>query len=150
MRGRVAPARRRGLAKSGEAHGGRLLRTERRQGVLPQQALDACDTALVLDRLPKLLVEALISEGVVASPYHTHVNLRRSLGSFEPLAWEDEGSAHSKDSTEQACFEDDIVSRRGLTGFRDRGRGRPGCSPVVPRKYERGEVDFMRKLEEAD
>jgi hypothetical protein len=29
---------------------------------------------------------ALISEGFVASPYGTHVNPRRSLGSFEPLA----------------------------------------------------------------
>jgi len=28
----------------------------------------------------------LVSEGVIASPYRTHVRPRRSLGSFEPLA----------------------------------------------------------------
>jgi hypothetical protein len=62
---------------------------------------------------------------------------------------EDEGSVHSKGSTEKAGFEDDIVSRRSLTGSRGRGCRRAGCRPVVPSEYERGEVDFMRKLEEA-
>ena len=63
---------------------------------------------------------------------------------------EDEGSVHSEDSTEKAGFEDDIVSRRSLTGSRGRGCGLAGCRPVVPSECERGEVDFMRKLEEAD
>ena len=62
---------------------------------------------------------------------------------------DDEGSAHSEGSTEQAGFEDDIVSRRSLTGSRGRRCGRAGGRPVVPSKHERGEVDFMHKLEEA-
>ena len=62
---------------------------------------------------------------------------------------EDEGSAHSEDATEKTGFEDDIVSRRSLTGSRGRGCGRADCRPVVPSEHERGEVDFMRKLEEA-
>ena len=62
---------------------------------------------------------------------------------------EDEGSAHSEDSTEEAGFEDDVVSRRSLTGFRGSGCGRAGGRPVVPGEHERGEVDFMRELEEA-
>jgi hypothetical protein len=62
---------------------------------------------------------------------------------------EDEGSAHSEGSTEEAGFEDDIVSRRSLTGPRGRGCGRAGGRPVVPSERKRGEVDFMRKLEEA-
>ena len=52
---------------------------------MPPQALDACHAALVLDRLPKLFVETLIS-AAVASPYRMDVSPRRSLGSFEPLA----------------------------------------------------------------
>jgi hypothetical protein len=43
-----------------------------------------------------------------------------------------------------------LVSRRSLTGSRGRGCGQGGCRPVVPSERERGEVDFMRKLEEAD
>ena len=62
---------------------------------------------------------------------------------------EDEGPAHAKDAAEQARFEDDVVSRRILTGFRGRGGGRAGGRPVVPGEHERGEVDFMRKLDEA-
>jgi hypothetical protein len=61
---------------------------------------------------------------------------------------EDERSAHSEDSTEKAGFEHDIVSRRSLTGFRGRGCGQARCRPVVPGERERGEVDFMRELEE--
>ena len=62
---------------------------------------------------------------------------------------EDEDSVHSEDSTEKAGFEDDIVLGRSLTGVRGRGFGQAGCRSVVPSEYERGEVDFMRKLEEA-
>ena len=61
----------------------------------------------------------------------------------------DEGSAHSKDATEKTGFEDDIVSRRSLTGSRGRGCGLAGCRPVVPSECECGKVDFMRKLDEA-
>src|SRR5438067_12989515 len=62
---------------------------------------------------------------------------------------DDEGSPHSEGSTEKAGFEDDIVSRRSLDGSRGRGRRRAGGRPVVLSKYERGEVDFMRELQEA-
>lgn len=62
---------------------------------------------------------------------------------------EDEGSVHSEDSTEKAGFEDDIVAGRSLTGSRGRGCGQGGCRPV-PSECKRGEVNFMRKLEEAD
>ena len=89
-----------------------------------------------------------ISDGVVASPYRTHVSPRRSLGSFGPICMEDEGPAHSKDSTEKTGFKDDIVSRRSLTGSRVRRSRRAARRPVVLRKDERGEVDFVRKLEE--
>jgi hypothetical protein len=61
----------------------------------------------------------------------------------------DEGSAHSKDATEKTGFEDDIVSRRSLTGSRGSGCGLAGRGPVVHSECERGEVDFMRKLDEA-
>ena len=50
----------------------------------------------------------------------------------------DEGSAHSEDATEKTGFEDDIVSRRSLTGSRGRGCGRAGCRPVVPSECECG------------
>ena len=62
---------------------------------------------------------------------------------------EDEGSAHAEDSAEKAGLEDDIVSRRSLTGSRGGGCGRAVGRPVVLSEHERGEVDFMRKLEEA-
>jgi hypothetical protein len=62
---------------------------------------------------------------------------------------EDEGSVHSEDSTEKASFEDDIVSRRSPTGSRGSGCAAAGGGPVVPSEHERGEVDFMRKLDEA-
>jgi hypothetical protein len=61
---------------------------------------------------------------------------------------QDEGSAHSENSAEKSRFEDDIVSRGSLTGTRG-GCGRAGCRPVILCEYERGEVDFMRKLDEA-
>ena len=56
---------------------------------------------------------------------------------------------HPEGSTEKAGFDDDIVSRRSLTGSRGRGCGQAGCRPVVARECEGGEVDFMGKLEEA-
>ena len=62
---------------------------------------------------------------------------------------EDEGSVHSEDFAEKAGFEHDIVTRRRLTGFRGVGCGLAGCRPVVPSEREGGEVDLMRKLEEA-
>src|SRR5262245_40757936 len=86
----------------------------------------------------------LICAAVAASSYRTQVRPRRSLGSFACLAW-----SMKVRCTEKAGFKHDIVSRRGLTGFRFRrcawARGRP----VVPREHERGEIDFMRKLDEA-
>src|SRR4029079_12983403 len=61
---------------------------------------------------------------------------------------EDERSAHSKDSTEEAGFEDDIVSRSSLTRRCERRCGRVGGRPVVLSENEGGEIHFMRKLEE--
>jgi hypothetical protein len=60
-----------------------------------------------------------------------------------------EGSAHSKDAAEKTGFEDDVVSRRSLTGPRGRGCGWADRRPVVPSERERGEIHFMRKLDEA-
>src|SRR6476620_9697125 len=61
---------------------------------------------------------------------------------------EDECSAHSKRSTEEAGFEDDVVSRRRLTGSRwircEWTLGRP----VVVREHERREIDLTRQLHE--
>ena len=61
---------------------------------------------------------------------------------------EDEGSVDSEGSTEKASFEDDIVSRRSLTGSRGRRCGWAGGRPVVPSEHERGEIDLMRELKE--
>ena len=60
----------------------------------------------------------LISAGVrrFAVPYAREAEeIARKL---RAARMEDEGSAHSEDSTEKAGFEDDIVSRRSLTGSR--------------------------------
>src|SRR6266571_3494654 len=62
---------------------------------------------------------------------------------------ENEGPSHSEDSTEEAGFEDDIVSWRSLTRFRGRGRGGTGGRPVISCEHECGEIDFMRQFEEA-
>src|SRR5262245_1406736 len=62
---------------------------------------------------------------------------------------EDEGSAHSEDSTKKAGFEDDIISRRSLTGLRLVRCQRAVSRPVVLSESECREVDFMSKFEEA-
>jgi hypothetical protein len=62
---------------------------------------------------------------------------------------EDEGSAHAENATEKAGFEDDIVSRRSLTGPRGVQCGRAVCRPVVLSEREHREVHFMRELDEA-
>jgi hypothetical protein len=132
-----------------EAHGGGLPQAALRQEKLPPQALDASDSALVLDRLPKLLVDySYLGRGRrFAVPYAREAEeIARKL---RAARMEDEGSAHSEGSTEKAGFEDDIVSRRSLTGCRGRGCGRAGGRPVVPSERERREVNFMRELKEA-
>ena len=103
---------------SNEAHGGRLENAALRQGELPPQTFDACDAAFVLDCLPKLLVDDshLGSGRRFAIPYSRESEeIARKL---RAARMEDEGSAHAEDSTEKAGFEDDIVSRRRLTGSR--------------------------------
>jgi hypothetical protein len=60
----------------------------------------------------------------------------------------DEGSAHSGDSTEKAGFEDDIISRRSLTGLRQRRCQWVVRRPAVLSEHKCREVDFMSKLEE--
>jgi len=62
---------------------------------------------------------------------------------------EDECSAHSEGSAKKAGLEDDIISRRSLTGLRQRRCQRAVSCPVVLSENECREVDFMRKLEEA-
>src|SRR3990172_6143629 len=103
----------------------------RRQGELPPQALYACDAALALDRLPKLLVDDFylgrgrsFAVAYAGKPEEIARKLRAAR-------MEDEGSVHSEGSTEKASFEDDIVSRRSLTGSRGWGCGRVGRRPVV-------------------
>jgi hypothetical protein len=106
-----------------ETHGGRLPQAALRQGVLPPQIVDAGDAALVLDRLPKLLVDDSHLGGgrQLAVPYAREAEeIARKL---RAARMEDEGSAHSESCTKKAGFENDIVSRRGLTGSRGRGRG---------------------------
>ena len=72
--------------------------------------------------------------------------IARQLGAAR---MEDEGSAHSENSTEKTGFEDDIVPRRSLTGSRSIGCGRAGGRPVVLGEHEHREVDFVRELDEA-
>ena len=126
------------------------MRAELRQGEVPPQAFDTCEAALVFDRLPKRLIDdshlgrgRCFAEQYAREPEEIARELRAAR-------MQDEGSAHPEDSSEKAGFEDDIVSRRSLTGSRGRGCGEAGCRPVVPGECERGEVDFMRKLEETD
>ena len=62
---------------------------------------------------------------------------------------ENEGAAHAEDAAEEARFEDDIVSRRGLTGFAGRRCGHVHRRPVVLGEQEGGEIHLMRELDEA-
>ena len=62
---------------------------------------------------------------------------------------EDEGPAHSEGSAEKAGFEDDVVSRRSLTGPWRRRCLRAVGRPVVLGEHQGREVDFMGELEEA-
>ena len=130
-----------------EAHGGRLLQVALRQGELPPQAFDAGKAPFVLDRLPKLLIEDFhLGRSRRLVPYARETE---QIGrKFRAACMEDEGPAHSEDSTEEARFEDDIVSRGRLTGPRRSGCGHAGRRPVILGEHERCEVDFMRKLDE--
>src|SRR5205814_8894738 len=105
--------------------------------------------ALALDRFPELLVD------------DSHLGSARRIAvpdarEAEKIAWklravrvQNKSPPHSKRSTEKAGFEDDVVSRRSLAGFRGRRCGRTVGRPVVLSERERGEVDFVRELEEA-
>src|SRR4029453_17141248 len=76
---------------------------------------------LVLDRLPKLLVDdSHLGRGrrFVVSYTREAEEIARK---FRVARMEYEVSAHSESSTKKASFEDDIVSRRSLTGFRGSG-----------------------------
>ena len=131
-----------------EAHGRRLLGAALRQGKLPPHPLDAGCAPLVLDRLPKLLIDDshLGSGGRVAVAYARET---------EEIAWKlcaarmkDECSAHSEGCTEETGFEDHVVSRRRLAGCRVIGCGWAIGRPVVVREHERREIDLTRQLEE--
>src|SRR5439155_12586247 len=131
-----------------EAHGRRLLGAALRQGKLPPQALDAGDAALILDRLPKLLIDGshLGSGRRFAVPYARETE--KIAGKLCATRMEDESSAHSEGATEKAGFEDHVVSRRSLAGSRGIGCGGADGRPVVPSEHEGGEIDLMRELEE--
>jgi hypothetical protein len=61
---------------------------------------------------------------------------------------QDEGPTYAERCTEEARFEDDIVERGSLTGFRIR-RCRWAAHRRVSREDEGGEIDFLRELDEA-
>ena len=130
-----------------EAHGGRLLQVALRQGELPPQAFDAGKAPFVLDRLPKSLIEDFhLGRSRRLVPYARETE---QIGrKFRAACMEDEGPAHSEDSTEEARFEDDIVSRGSLTRPRRSGCGHARRRPVILGEHERREVDLMRKLDE--
>src|SRR5262249_23466091 len=62
---------------------------------------------------------------------------------------DDEGPAHSQDSTEKAGFEHHIVAGRSLRRSGARRCGGVGGRPVVASERERSEIDLMRELDEA-
>src|SRR4029077_10603596 len=73
----------------------------------------------------------------------------------EEIAWklcptrvEDERSAHSKGCAEETGFEDHVVARRSLAGFRRIGGRWAIGRPVVLRENERREIDLTCQLEE--
>ena len=104
--------------------------------------------AFVLDRLPQLLADDLHLGGrrrlFVANAREAE-EIGRKLRAARV---EDEGPAHAEGSAEEAGLEDDVVARRRLPRRRAAGRRRTRGRPVVPREHERGEVDFVRQLDE--
>ena len=132
-----------------KTHGRRLLLGALRQGKLPPHAFDAGDAALVLDRVAKLLADDFHHGGGGRSVV-AHAREAEEIGwKLRAAGVQDEGSAHPEDSAEQAGLEDDIISRRCLTGRRRRLCSRGVRRPVVLSEHERREVDFARQLEEA-
>src|SRR5512132_4334634 len=123
-----------------EADGRRLLGAALRQGQLPPESLDAGNAALVLDRLPKLLIHGFHrGSGRRFTVPHARetVEIAREL---RALRMENEGSAHSENATEKTRFENHVVPRRSLTGFGEIGSGRAVGRPVIPSEHERGEI----------
>src|SRR4029078_9457539 len=125
----------------------RLAGAALRQGELPPQALDAGEPALVLDRVPKLLIDdSYLGRGRRAVPYARETaEIGREL---RDTRMEDERSAHSERAPEETGCEDHVVSRRGLAGSGGIGGGGAVGRPIVPSEHERGEIDIMRELEE--
>jgi hypothetical protein len=62
---------------------------------------------------------------------------------------ENKCSAHSKNTAEETGFEHDVIAWRRLTRLKLRGRRRAARRPVVLRKDERREIDFLSELKEA-
>src|SRR5215217_1967097 len=104
------------------------------------------DAPLVLNRLPKLLVDDFHLRGRNRAVSYgcKPEEIARKL---RAACMEDKSSAHSEHSTEKAGFENHIVSRRSLTGPRRMDGGLTDRRPIVLSEGERGEVDFMRKLD---
>src|SRR5215510_4948731 len=125
------------------------MRGALRQGKLPPQAFDTGNAAFVLDRLAELLVDNshLGRGGRSAVPY---TRKAEEIGwKLRAARMDNESSTHSEDSAKKAGFEDDIISRRSLTGLRLGQCQRTVSRPVVLSERECREVDFMGKLEEA-
>src|SRR5262249_6470030 len=131
-----------------EAHGRRLAGAALRQGELPPQTLDTAEAALVLDRLPKLLIDrSHLGRGQrLAVPDAGETKeIARKLGAARV---ENERSAHSQDAAEQPGLEHHIVARSGLTSFLGIGCGWAMGRPVVSSEHEGREIDLVRELEE--
>src|SRR5215467_4125861 len=119
-----------------------------RQGELPPQALNAAQAAFVLDRLPQLLVDGLELTGRSRIVVKYARETKEVAWKLRATGVQDEGAAHSEDTAEEPSFEDYVVSRRRLTGFRGIGWRWAVRGPVILTEYESRKVDFARKLEE--
>src|SRR5687768_18457476 len=80
-----APSRSREIFRRLTAEGSRAVRCVR-ENCHHRPSIRATRPAFSI-AFRRFWLTTLISAGVVASPYRTHVRPRRSLGSFEPLAW---------------------------------------------------------------
>src|SRR5262249_19234110 len=100
-----------------------------------------------LNRLPKLLVDDFhLSRG---RPFVAHGRKPEEIGGkLRATRMQDESSAHSQRCTEETGFEDHVVSRRSLSGFREIGCRWAFGRPVVRSEHEPREIHLTRQLNE--
>jgi hypothetical protein len=131
-----------------QADGRRLFRRARRERKLPPFSFDAGETAFILDRFAKLLADDFHHGGCGRSVV-AYAREAKEIGwKLRAAGMQNEGSAHSEDSTEQPGLEDNIIPRGCLTR---RGRGLSSWGvrrPVVLSERKRREIDFARQLQE--